>query len=398
MNNLPWGTEDELTDEEFFNRNNDIDFISSLLNTTENGTTPTILLTGVRGVGKTALIKKLKRIFDDKYLVCYINFSLSNAYQDGKLERIDIIKMFYDEFIKSCKEKKLNTVNKQIEKLFKTRHISIKGYSNFKDIPLPIPETKDNYTKLANFVMDLPQYIYEEYSDEIKGILIFMDEFQVIKELDNELNGFLWYLRSKIQSQKNVAYLFSGSMSIKDELIEKIAGKQGAFGGRMLTIEIEPFTYETTKRYLIEKSPELEFTNDGFERFYKCTRGTPFYINTFANLLPTNTKLDNETLINIFNKTLPILAIHFIQSWGRLTSQEQKIIICLLKKPLKRIEIAKKLEITSGSLGKPLKKLQDNVLIEINENGKYKIVDPILKDWLNSSYQKNGVYPYKTLI
>lgn len=40
--------------------------------------------------------------------------------------------------------------------------------------------------------------------------------------------------------------MFTGSMSIKDPLIEDIAGKQGAFGGRILSVNVEPFSYEKT--------------------------------------------------------------------------------------------------------------------------------------------------------
>ena len=61
-------------------------------------------------------------------------------------------------------------------------------------------------------------------------------------------------MRSFIQKQNNVSYIFSGSMSVKDRLIEEIAGSNGAFGGRILTIEIKPFSYETTnvgRNYLI---------------------------------------------------------------------------------------------------------------------------------------------------
>ena len=64
---------------------------------------------------------------------------------------------------------------------------------------------------------------------------------------DETLNNF-------IQKQNNVSYIFSGSMSVKDRLIEEIAGSNGAFGGRILTIEIKPFSYETTnvgRNYLI---------------------------------------------------------------------------------------------------------------------------------------------------
>ena len=57
-------------------------------------------------------------------------------------------------------------------------------------------------------------------------------------------------MRSFIQNQKNVAYLFCGSMSLKDSLINDLNGKEGAFGGRMLTIEIHPFSKQTTREYI----------------------------------------------------------------------------------------------------------------------------------------------------
>ena len=79
--------------------------------------------------------------------------------------------------------------------------------------------------------------------------------------------------RNIVQSQKNVAYMFTGSMSIKDSLIEDVAGKNGAFGGRMLSIDISPFSFETTKNYLKERADFLEFSEYGYDRFYKCTKG-----------------------------------------------------------------------------------------------------------------------------
>ena len=141
--------------------------------------------------------------------------------------------------------------------------------------------------------MDLPQEICDEYSDIIKGVFIFIDEFQNIKDLD-EMESVLWYLRSKVQSQKNVAYLFSGSMSVKDSLIGDIAGKKGAFGGRMLTVHIEPFSYETTKSYLNQNASYLNFTEDGLKRFYKYSMGIHYYVNIFAKLISRDKVLDEK--------------------------------------------------------------------------------------------------------
>lgn len=392
---IAWGTDNELTDSQFYNRVDDINMISNLLNSSTQGSTPTIFLTGIRGVGKTALIRKIKRQFDGEFLVIYVDLSKSDAYQENKFDRGSVIRLLYDCIIKECEKIGLKTFDKKIKKIFKTNDISIDKIINYNNIPIPIPEMNENYTKLANFVINLPQEIYDEYKSEIKGVFVFFDEFQLLKELDQQLDSFLWFLRSNIQDQKNVAYVLTGSMSLKDDFIERVAGNSGAFGGRILTLEITPFSYETTKSYLEEKAGHLNFTEDGFKQFYNCTRGIPTYINTFAKCLPQNVVLDKDRLKKEFKGILPILAMHYINLWYELTNQEQKIITCLLENPLKRKDLAEKLDVTTGSISKPLKKLQNLILIEL-DNKEYRIADPILKLWLDDYYDKYQIYPYRT--
>ena len=384
-----------LTETQFYNRVDEINMLSSLLGTTEFNSSPTILLTGIRGVGKTALIKKIKHKFDKEYLVVDIDLSRSNAYQQKKLSRGSIIKIIYDTIIKASKEFGLRTVDKKIEKYFKTNKFKIDKILSYEHIPVPIFESEENYARLADFVMELPQKIYEENSDKLKGVFIFIDEIQLIKDLDN-VDKFLWYMRSFIQNQKNVAYLFCGSMSLKDSLINDLNGKEGAFGGRMLTIEIHPFSKQTTMEYIESIPRNILLDDGGFERFYKCTRGIPYYINIFAKILPENITLTENNIIGLFKDSIDYLAVHLIFMWSKLTFQEQKIIISLLENPKKRIEIANTLEVTSGSLNRPLNRLLDFGLIEY-VNDKYQITDPILTYWLQNCYEKNGIYPFRSI-
>ena len=99
-------------------------------------------------------------------------------------------------------------------------------------------------------------------------------------------------------------------MNIKDELIGNISGQKGAFGGRILHYEIKTLSFETTRNYLSEKVDYLKFTDDGFERFYNCTNGNPYYINSLARLLPQNEELNEEKIIVEFKNTLPYQVIH----------------------------------------------------------------------------------------
>ena len=96
---------------------------------------------------------------------------------------------------------------------------------------------------------------------------------------------FFWLIRSFNQSQHNVSYIFTGSISRTSNLIEEINGESGAFGGRMIQMEIKPFSKEQTKSYFETSMPEIKFTDDGFDRFYQCTRGIPLYINSFYNVM-----------------------------------------------------------------------------------------------------------------
>lgn len=392
MTSLPLGNDNDLDDTQFYNRVDEISFLSDNLELTKKGSTPTILLTGIRGVGKSALMKKLKKNLQNEYLVVYMDLSAIDKYKKNSLTRFDFMKLFYESIIKSCSESNIITIDTKILKYFKNRNFKLDKIETINKIPL-LPLTEEDYTKFTTFVMDLPQQIYENYKKQINGVLIFMDEFQILKQLDEDVKGFLWYIRSVIQSQNHIGYIFSGSMSVKDELIADIAGQKGAFGGRILNFEITTFSFDTTKNYLKKKADYLKFTDDGFKRFYKCTKGIPYYINSFARLLPPNEELNEDKIISEFRKSLPYLLIHLTNEWYKLNNQEKRIITSLIEKPLKRIEIANKLEVTSGAIGASLKTLQNKSLIEL-DNKKYEIYDSIFKEWLKKEYEEKGDYPY----
>jgi len=183
-------------------------------------------------------------------------------------------------------------------------------------------------------------------------------------------------------------------MSIQDELIPQISSSNGAFGGRILNIQLDPFSKETTRKYLNQNASDLIFTEESFERFYKCTRGIPAYINIFGNLLPKNTTLSEKDIIEQFDNNLNSIIPHLINSWSRLTMKEKEIIISLLNHPLKRIEIAKHMSVTTGSLSASLKKLCNLGLIGINNENLYEIQEKLLARWLKKEYEKYNSYPY----
>lgn len=158
-------------------------------------------------------------------------------------------------------------------------------------------------------------------------------------------------------------------------------------------MKLKPFLLKQQKNYLNEKAGYLNFTDDGFKRFYECTKGILYYVNSFARLLPPNEELDEEKIIIEFKKSLPYLLIHLTNEWYKLNKQEKRIITSLMDKPLIRIKIANKMGVTSGAIGTSLKRLQNKTLIELNNDG-YQIQDSIFKAWLKKEYEEKGDYPY----
>ena len=396
MTDLPWGTNQNLTDKEFYNRKTELINIINLLQSTSQGHAPDLLLTGVRGVGKTVFLKKLEREMDEDYLVVYIDFSNSKCYQKNQMSIIGLMEHFFKEFIKEAKNKRLNTLDKQIEKYFKSNDFKIKEFIQIDKMPIPVFSKETNEEKLIDLVLDLPEKIYLQNQKKIKGVLIFIDEFQLIRELNDYKESFLWKLRSYIQNQRNVGYIFSGSMSIQDKLISEIASQNGAFGGRMISIHLNPFEKETVRDYLTQKAPYIKFSDDGFDRFYKCTSGIPSYVNIFASLLPINQQLDDNDIKIQFDKKIQAISSHLINIWTRLSFREQTIIIALLEKPQRRIDIANEFGISAGSLSNYLNNLQNQGLIMLN-NGLYEISEPILKRWLELEFNEKGIYPYRNI-
>ena len=398
MSSLPWGNSKILTDEEFFNRTHEISNLTKLLQSTSENNAPDILVTGIRGVGKTVLLNKIKQFMDKNYLVVYMDFSISQSYQKNNMSLKGLFDFYYQKIIEEANMKGLNTLNTQIDKFFKTNNFKLKDIvvtSAFDiNIPVPIIENKRDLEKYRDFVFKLPQKIYEHNKNKIDGMIIIIDEFQVIKELGKYFNSFLWNFRGYVTEQRNVAYILSGSIGLQDNLISEIAGQNGAFGGRMLTININPFSKQTTNNYLKQRAPELKFTSDGFERFYNCTSGIPFYINTFARQLPVNQELDENKVADAFDNNISLIGIHLINEWNRLTLKEKDLIIALLDSPLKRIDLARKLNVKSGSLSDKLNKLQNLGLIHFT-NGEYEISENLLKRWLKIEYSQKGTYPYR---
>ena len=53
-------------------------------------------------------------------------------------------------------------------------NLSLSKLLEFKDIPVPVLESNEDYTKLVDYIINLPQELYKDNKDEIKGVIILL--------------------------------------------------------------------------------------------------------------------------------------------------------------------------------------------------------------------------------
>ena len=121
-------------DKYFYNRTEDIKKIEYYLNSLEMGISQSLLIRGVRGVGKTFLLQKLKQDSKKNFLVSYIDISRIVGFDDTQLTAQSVLLELLDEMNNTIYDK-IND-GKKITFLLKKLidKLKIKSYNVVKDI------------------------------------------------------------------------------------------------------------------------------------------------------------------------------------------------------------------------------------------------------------------------
>jgi len=375
-------------DKYFFNRSDEIAKIMKYVTSIHNNLASQVLVLGGKGVGKTFFVKKVLHDLNDDILTIFVD--LSNIYGvNREIKEEEILKEILSKLNEHLTgDGRLNRLKSMIESGI--QNLAVNKYDLTESVDLfnmSVPKIKKDYSKLSRLVMDLLQNIVDT-ADEISGVVIAFDEFQLIDELENP-DAFLMLIRSSIKNQQNVCYIYTGNFTSFSDVAKII---KNGFGGRMPHFYLKPFTIKDTIAYIEKYASDLRFTDDGYERFYECTLGVPSYINSFANVLRSDVVYDRAKIDETYIENIDRIASVWITIWMRFSSKQKEIITLLIDKgSVSFDDMMDETNLSEEDLKNTLYNMFD--MDVVFEDGEYSFDNEMIKMWLLNEKKTKGFYP-----
>ncbi|MDR1518231.1 MAG: ATP-binding protein [Dysgonamonadaceae bacterium] len=357
----------------FFDRTNECQRIIDTLSSGNN-----LVLYAPRRFGKTSLVMRAIEELENKGFVC-IYFDMMRAFS---------VETFVDFYSKAIAAKQSSLQN--FFRIFSETVKSIRPVLSTNE--LGIPEFSIDFTRsvidVNNLVeiLELPQKI----ANGKKKILVFFDEFQEIEKF--EKFNFEKILRSVVQQQTNVNYLFLGS---KTHILKNMFGnKNRAFyeSASQMTIgylpEDETITFlqnnfakkeiclsEKTAKYLIDKAAKI-----------------PHYIQLLAaelwNLLNIGAIAECKHIDDCVLRIIEMKSDFYLELFINQSNSKKKLLLAITKdgKNIFSENYRNTYNLpNSSTLQTSVKGLLDNGIIDKKEDV-YFICDPFFKIFLTSNF------------
>ena len=365
-------------DEYFYGRTVEINMINSYFNSDNKGFQP-LIIKGNRGIGKTFLIKKILNFHKDNYLTIYFDISRIANNEEFFSEEL-IVKNLFSLIREELAEKFKDSINfSEIKKLLQM--VQLDDEYNIREVceilDIPLQSDFSDTQNLSNFVLEFPQKFLNKFTNDINGFIIAIDEFHLINDLDNP-KEFLSMISKINKSQDDVYYIFSSyNLNIFNFF------KDNNVSSKPININLQAFTVDETNTYFKEVIPEINFTDDGFKKFYNYTKGIPACINSFANLLSSHQTYDDKLISKTFILKTNQVLVDWLDLWANLNKVEKNIVVVIIENEgLNKDLLINDLEFSRSTIIKYLNALEEKMLIESTVNNNYIISDEMFKSLL----------------
>ncbi len=312
-----------------------------------NVPTPSIIFSGLRGVGKTVLINRLQKIAEEKDIFCrHIEVEERNDF-------ISQIAACSQAFLRkvSTKEKFKNLIQKPLDAI-KALVVSFDPNENTFSLSLQEKELYSS-TNLTQSLTDVFVTVGETAYKSETPVCFFIDEIQYMKS--RELGALIAALHRANQLGYPIMVIGAGLPKIYKMLSDEKSYSERLF----LYKEVGSLTEEQS-RSAIEIPAEkfgVTYTEKAIERILSVTKGYPFFLQQMCQIVYKNTDekviCDDHVERNVdeFFRTLDVG--FFRVRYERCADSDKKFVFAMVKcgeLPCTISNVAKKLHKNVSSI------------------------------------------------
>jgi len=343
----------------FINRKEEIEKVVSILNSDNH-----LIVISPRRFGKTSLIKKVISKIDRPSL--YLDLQLITNGEDFASQLLKRLYRIYT----------FEKVKELIKNFRVLPSISLNPLNNEVEISF---QRVSSTTVLIEDVLNL----IERISKKNKKIIVVLDEFQEIKNIDK---NFEKKLRATIQHHQKINYVFLGSQeSLMRDIFEK---KNSPFYHFGYLLPLEKIPYMEFFTYLVKSFSAITKKNEEISKeILNITKSHPFYTQQLAFTIFEFLIKDGKTKNIVEDGVVELVRIHdmdYERLWNRLNRTDMKVLIGMtftevspLSTDFNRLHFIG----SSSTIFSSLKRLmQHGVLIKTDFG--YEIDDPFFKRWI----------------
>ncbi|MBN2520654.1 MAG: AAA-like domain-containing protein [Bacteroidales bacterium] len=356
-----------VTGDNLIGRKNEITLITELLKEGQS-----VALIAPRRYGKTSLmLEVIGQLVKDNFYSCYVDiFSVPN------------IKIFAERITESVLSNvKMSTIFRKFKNnvVELAKQLQIKQEFDGMEFVLGFSQKDINEWQLLEQSIEF----IEKYAiKKNKKIIVAFDEIGDIKKLDGE--QIIKLLRSKIQLQKNTAYLFTGSYeSVMEQMFVRSNSPFYRFA-RIInigTIDLNEFS-----AYIIKKlaSENITIKNDVIKEILRFTGGHPYYTQLLLQELVLQFRLSNNKKlpgISVTINNLLIIEKNYLEKYWETISviKEERIVLLELAAGSKSLySVINRKDV---NIARALKNLTGKGAVIKKENA-YFLTDPLFEYWI----------------
>jgi AAA+ ATPase superfamily predicted ATPase len=367
MNPFKFGT--IVQGDQFYDRETETKKIIDTLTAGNN-----VVLFAPRRFGKTSLTFKVIELLEKRGYICiYFDFFPVFSIQS-------FLKLYID-----AVQKQQKNLEKLVQFITSTiKHIRPKitfGQDGKPELGIDIIETPVSVQTISQ-ILDLPDKMGLK-----KKIVVVFDEFQEIEKLNSY--GLENLLRTKIQQQQNVSYLFLGSRT--HMLNDMFNNKNRAFYNSAYHLQLPVLPEKDSIKFLKKKFADssIEINDECAQYLIQTAGNIPYYIQMLASVVwqmaITKIKsIDNEMIDTSAFEIINNKFDYYTELFDRQSSKQKQLLLALTHsgENIFSAEYTRQYHLnTPSTTQKSVAALQDAGIIE-KEGNSYFISDPFFKRFL----------------